>query len=312
MPSDNVSGQGGAALIMALLTMTLVAGVAAFVVKDYGAAVDSVSGRRDQAQARLLAKGAVDWARNVLAADAKTSSLDHYNETWATRVPATPVEEGEVGGELDDISGRFDLNGVARTRGSDPEQVRAYSRLLVELGIPQSQAAALTDSLVAWNSTSLAQVARAGAEKASETGIMTAGKAVGVSLVDIDELKQVDGYTIDLVSRIKPFVAALPAATPLNVNTAPAEVLAAVIPRLEIDQARILVAQRQVVPFKNVADFTSRLPTNVAAPDAARFAVGGRFFVASVRASFGQSTTRMQVLLDRRKTWPDIVWQKLL
>jgi general secretion pathway protein K len=296
---------------MVLLTMTLVAGVAAFVVKDYGVAVDSVSGRRDQAQARLLARGAVDWARNVLAADAKTSSWDHYNEVWATRVPATPIEEGEIGGELDDLSGRFDLNGVTRTRGSDPAQLAAITRLLTELGISPSEATALTGSLVAWSATGSSQAPQSAA-KTGNAGEMAAGKAAGVSLVDTDELKQVDGFGVDVVARIQPYVAAFPEMTPLNVNTASAEVLAAVVPGLGIDQARILVAQRQVVPFKNVSDFKSRLPSGVVVPDDARFSVAGRFFLASVRARFGQSTTRMQVLLDRRKTWPDIVWQKLL
>lgn len=308
--------QAGAALIMALLTMTLVAGVAAMVLKDYGMAVESVSGRRDQAQARLLARGAIDWARNVLAADAKTSSVDHYGELWATRVPATPVEEGEVGGELDDLSGRFDLNGVTRTRGTDPEQVAAFSRLLTELGVPPSQATFLTESLVAWSAASAVQTAQAGEAKVGDAGIMNAGKAVGVSvgvsLVDTDELKQVNGFSSDLVTRMRPHVEAFPAKVPLNVNTASAEVLAAVLPGLGIDQARIMVAQRQAVPYKNLADFTSRLPHGVAISDTARFSVAGRFFLVSVRARFGQSTTRLQALLDRHKTWPDIVWQKLL
>lgn len=304
--------QAGAALIMALLTMTLVAGVAAMVLKDYGMAVESVSGRRDQAQARLLARGAIDWARNVLAADAKTSSVDHYGELWATRVPATPVEEGEVGGELDDLSGRFDLNGVTRTRGADSEQVAALSRLLTEVGVPPSQAASLTESLVAWSAANAAQTVQTGEAKAGDAGIMGAGKALGASLVDLDELKQVSGYSADLVTLMRPHVEAFPAKTPLNVNTASAEVFAAVLPGLGIDQARIVVAQRQVIPFKDVEDFRSRLPHGVSTPDTARFSVKGRFFLASVRAKFGQSTTRMQALLDRQKVWPDIVWQKLL
>lgn len=304
--------QAGTALIMALLTMTLVAGVAAMVLKDYGMAVESVSGRRDQAQARLLARGAIDWARNVLAADARTSSVDHYGELWATRVPATPVEEGEVGGELDDLSGRFDLNGVTRTRGTDSEQVAAYSRILTEVGVPPSQAASLTESLVAWSAANAAQSVKAREAKVGDAGIMGAGKFLGATLVDLDELKQVTGYSADLVTLMRPHVAAFPAKAPLNVNTASAEVLAAVLPGLGIDQARIVVAQRQVIPFKDMADFRSRLPSGVSISDTARFSVAGRFFLASVRARFGQSTTRMQALLDRQKVWPDIVWQKLL
>ena len=92
--------QRGAAVILALLTVALVAGLAAASVGDLGVAMDQVTGRHDQAQARQLARGAVDWARNVLAEDARSSSVDHLGEAWATKVPPTPVEEGEVSGEL--------------------------------------------------------------------------------------------------------------------------------------------------------------------------------------------------------------------
>lgn len=302
--------QSGAAIILALLTLVLVAGIASFVVKDYGAAIASISGRHDQAQARLLARGAVDWARNVLAEDARTSAVDHYNEIWATRVPATPVEEGEVGGELDDLSGHFDLNGLARGGVTDQDQVAAYTRLLAELGIPANKSAALAASLIAWTHTGTSVAA--GGESGRDAGIMTATRPPGAPLVDVDELKQVEGYSVNLVNRLRPFVVALPAAAPLNVNTASAEVLVAAVPGLAIDHARILVAQRQSVPFRDLADFAARLPRSAATPGKVRLSVAGRYFLASVRARYGQSTTRMQVLLDRQKTWPDIIWQKLL
>jgi general secretion pathway protein K len=312
MPFGRPASHCGAALVLALLALTLVAGIASFVVKDYGAAVSSFSGRQDQAQTRLLARAAVDWARNVLAADAKTSVLDHYSEIWATRVPPTPVEEGEIGGELDDLSGRFDLNGLTRTGGTDSAQVTAYGRLLVELGVPAPQAATVVASLISWSNANAAGAVGVNGTTARDGGIIANARLAGASLVDADELKQVEGYNEELINRLRPFVVALPVAAPLNVNTASPEVLAAVVPDLGIDQARILVAQRQVLPFKDLADFAARLPRGVVMPDKVRFSVAGRYFLASVRARYGQATTRMQVLLDRQKTWPEIVWQKLL
>lgn len=303
--------QSGAAIVLALLTLVLVAGIASFVVKDFGATMASISGRHDQAQARLLARGAVDWARNVLAEDARTSAIDHYNEIWATRVPPTPVEEGEVGGELDDLSGHFDLNGLARGGVTDQDQVAAYTRLLAELGIPANSSAALVASLIEWvNAGGTIKVG--GGESERDVAMMTATKSPGAPLVDVDELKQISGYSADLVSRLRQFVVALPTAAPLNVNTASAEVLVAVVPGLGIDNARILVAQRQTLPFKDTADFAARLQRTGAVPGKVRLSVAGRYFLASVRARYGQSTTRMQALLDRQKIWPEIIWQKLL
>ena len=96
MNARNRFRQHGAAVILALLTVALVAGLAAASVGDLGVAMDQVTGRHDQAQARQLARGAVDWARNVLAEDARGSTVDHLGEAWAVQVPPTPVEEGDI------------------------------------------------------------------------------------------------------------------------------------------------------------------------------------------------------------------------
>lgn len=303
--------QRGAAIILAMLTLMLVAGIASFVIRNYGAAVASISGRHDQAQARLLARGAVDWGRNVLAEDARTAgTIDHYNEIWATRVPPTPVEEGEVGGELDELSGHFDINGLVRAGTVDQDQVAVFGRLLTELGISPNAASGLTTALVAWIKNG---AVAGGADSGAAGGIMAGTKSTGALLVDVDELKHAPGFTAELVNRLQPFVVALPMPAPLNVNTASAEVLAAVVPGLQIDQARLLVAQRQSVPFNDINnDFAARLPKGATMSGKVPLAVKGRYFLASVRARYGQAITRMQVLLDRQKGWSEIVWQKLL
>jgi general secretion pathway protein K len=299
--------QRGAALILAILTVALVATLAAAVTADYGAAVASVSGRHDQAQARLLARGAVDWARNVLAEDKLHGNpIDYAGEVWATHVPPTPVDEGEVSGDIEDLSGRFDLNRLASNGVADPDQVAAYEKLLTLLGVADARARDLAAALLGW----------LGAGDAGEADWYAAqmpprlpAKAL---LVDVDELALVRGYDAALIARLRPFLAALPQPAPLNVNTASAEVLAAMLPKLGLDSARMIAAQQQSAPFKDLADFRARLANRSISVSDAPFAVSSRYFLASGRARFGEATTSMQVLLDRRNTWPEIVWQKIL
>jgi general secretion pathway protein K len=97
--------------------------------------MDQVVGRHDQAQARQLARGAVDWARNVLAEDASRSNVDHLGEAWAVKVPPTPVEEGEVSGELQDLSGRINLNKLVQIDGPTLQERDQFLRLLKLLGV---------------------------------------------------------------------------------------------------------------------------------------------------------------------------------
>lgn len=309
--APRLARQAGAAVILALLTVALVAGLAAAAVGDLGVALDQVSGRHDQAQARQLARAAIDWARNVLAEDARTTQVDHLGEAWATRVPPTPVEEGEISGELQELSGRFNLNNLA-SDGADIVQVQSFLRLLTTVGVGDGDALDLTAALLDWLDADDSPRLPGGAESAWYGAQTPPRRAANGPLLAVNELLQVRGFTPELVARLTPFVAALPGGTQINVNTAPAEVLAAVVPDLSLDAARLLVVERSRAWFKDTADFKARLPSADLQPDLTRLSVTSRHFLATGRARYGVAMVRMEVLLDRSQNWSTIVWQKLL
>jgi len=307
MRCAEAGSQRGAAVILALLSVALAAGLAAAVLGDFGRSLDSVAGRQDQAQARLLARGAVDWARNVLADDFKRTNVDHAKEMWAVRVPPTPVGEGEVGGEIRDRSGLFNLNNLVPDGKADPIALAQFGRLLATLGVAPADAGRLAQAVVDWIGRSTT-----GEEK---NGIASsdAGDAPGAngSLLDAAELRLAAGFDEALVHRLAPFVTALPAPSRINVNTAPAEVLAAVVTDLELNDARILVAERERAWFRDLADFSARLPPGAQPPETG-LDVRSRHFAVIGRSGFGSAVVRMEVLLERRETWPTIVWQRIL
>jgi type II secretory pathway component PulK len=120
------------------------------------------------------------------------------------------------------------------------------------------------------------------------------------------------GYDANVLALLRPFVAALPEQAALNVNIASAEVLAATLPTT-LSTARIITAQQQNAPFTSSSDMQGRLFTyGIKDVDPKLFDVSTRYFLASGRAHFGEATTRMQVLLDRKTPYPVIIWQKIL
>ncbi|GAA5180227.1 type II secretion system minor pseudopilin GspK [Niveibacterium umoris] len=299
---------------MAMLTVALVAAIAASVVAAFGFAVESLSGRHDLAQARWLARGAVDWARNVLADDARTNgNVDHFGEAWAVKVPPTPVDEGEVSGEIEDLSGRFNLNNLAPNGVTDKDAVKEFALLLENVGLNATQAALLSVVLAQWIDNAVEDPS---AYPPGPDGSSTV-KPLNAPLVSVDELSNVPGFDATTIERLRPFVTALPASpsrTMINVNTASAEVLSATIARLSLSAARALVTGRNTAWFKDIADFESRSYLTV---DHQRFGCKSYYFLASGRAHFGGATTRMQVLLARgvnaaTGNWPEIIWQKIL
>lgn len=283
----------GAAIVLALLTTFILAGFASGMLAAYGGAVEVLAGRHDQAQARRLARSAVDWGRNVLADDAR-NGVDHRGEPWALKLPPTPVEDGEVGGELSDLSGRFDLNSLAPAGKPDRDAVAAFGRLLAAVGEDPSGVERITAAVIA---RLLPQ---------------EAGERRSGPFVHADELLGLAGVPTPLFERLAPHVAALPSPSRLNVNTASPEVLHAMIPGLPLDSARVLAAHRDRAWFRTLQEFSARLPQSAAVPSGERFGVSTRYFLATGRARYGMATTQMEVLLDRRQVWPDILWQRML
>jgi len=298
-----------------MLTVALVAMLAASVMSSFGFAVDSLSGRRDLAQARLLAHGAIDWARNILADDRRRDNqaepVDHQGEAWATKVPATPVDEGELSGEIEDLCARFNLNSLVNEHGeSERAGIENFVRLLEEFAVPTQQAQQLAANLAAWIDAS-AQDASSFRPSLSSS----APRPPNAPLTTAEELLDVPGFDAELFERLRPYVTALPTTvpSPINVNTASAEVLSAVMPKLGLQGARALVSQRTSKWFTSREDFKNHYKeqANGDPPDNA-WAVSSNFFLASGRAKYGTATTRMQVLLYRQNNWPEIIWQKIL
>lgn len=303
----------GAALISALLTVALATMLATQLISAQSEAIQNLSGRRDLAQARWLARGAAEWGRAILSHDARTSGIDHLGEPWAIKVPPIPIKsgqsqdivEGELSGEIEELNGRFNLNRLLAEDDPERLQVAVFARLLVHLGSPERDAERLALALADWVDADV--VTAGGASEASYYAVRLDNQA----LLGAGTLLKVPGFSAELLTRLQPFVTVLPKRAPLNLNTAPAEVLAAELPALGLALAQRAVTERERVPFRDLPDFNSRFPGVVVNPGCG---VGSSFFLATTRASFGDSVVVMKTLLYRGSgtVWPDIIWQQML
>ena len=294
--------QRGAAIVVAMLAVFLVAGIAASLLADLGRTIDGSSGLSDQAQARQLARDAVDWARNVLADDKKRTSVDHAGELWATPVPPIPVEDGEVSGEIVDWSGRFNLNNLAPRGKADYTAAGQFERLLGALGIEPGRAAAMSRALLA----RLVTVRES--PSASTASLQGMGYAERGPLLDLAELHAVPGFDAAIVERLRPVVVAVRAPSRINVNTASAEVLHAVTTGLDLATAGALVAERERAWFRNLGDLQGRLPAGASLSAASGVDVRSTHFLVTGRARYGRAMIKVEALLERVDTWPEIVW----
>ncbi|MDB5799895.1 MAG: ral secretion pathway protein GspK [Rhodocyclales bacterium] len=313
---------------MAILAMALVAMIASAIVAEHGAAIEQLTGRNDQAQARWLARGAIDYARNVLqynvirgnplitGTSGRAGNVDFPGDEWTTPVPPLPIDEGELSGEIEELSSRFNINKLVNGGVLDTTQQAIFLSLLDKLGIPANQASALCEAIVDWIDTD----DKPGPQGAETSWYGLHEQAIlppQAPLVSIDELLAVRGFTPDLLKRLRPHVTALPQNTAgINVNFATAEVLAAYIPGLTLPQAQALVIERTRSPFPTVAAFINRLPAAIRPTSSSNFDVQSYYFQATGRAHWGNATTHMQVLLysdpGQSLRRPDIVREAIL
>lgn len=306
MPCADALRQRGAAVILALITVMLAASIAAATLGSLGRSIDSRAGLQDQSQARMLARGAADWARNVLADDGMRTSVDHLGEPWAVKVPPTPVGEAEVAGEIQDWSGRFNVNNLAPAGKPDLAVAAQFVRLLEALDIEGARAESLTEAVLDWISGNSG--ATSGAPAAQATVGLQAPRG---PLADIGELRYLPGMDDALMLRLKQVAVALPSPSKVNVNMAPAEVLFALTSGLDINAARVLAAERERAWFRDLADFVARLPEGARVVASGTLDVRSRYFLVTGRARYGVAVVNMDVLLDRRETWPDVLWQRI-
>jgi general secretion pathway protein K len=127
----------------------------------------------------------------------------------------------------------------------------------------------------------------------------------------VAELGIVRGVDQRSLATVLPFLTALPLGTQVNVNTAPPEVLAAIIDNIASAAFASLIASRQNKPFSSIADFLSRLPDGATVAGSESLNVSSSYFYVNVEAQQGVTVARVRALVQRSATgqWPVVLWQ---
>ncbi|MFX1673745.1 type II secretion system minor pseudopilin GspK [Paraburkholderia sp. A2WS-5] len=213
---------------------------------------------------------------------AKTRLSDFLGQIGEAR-----AEQGAdtwLSGSIEDAQARFNLRNLVSTSAPGAlqlnlAQIQAFARLLQLLGIDgqlaknaavylrsglahsitrfQTGATAAGSTGTAANAQQVAGGTGGGANFTDNPGLSDADSNSAVApllMTSTDALLDVPGFTPDIVARLRPFVTVLPTTTPVNMNTASAEVIAAIVQGMSVSGAQAFVARRQTVFFHNLAD----------------------------------------------------------
>jgi len=305
-----IARERGVAIVLAISVVAMAAMVAASIMVSQSTWARQLELTAEHVQARAVLQAGADWARAVLADDRRLSNVDHLGEPWALRLPPMPVENGELLGQIEDQQGAFNVNNLISEGKVNAVQLEHFRRLLSILGLPTQLAYTLAD----WIDADGEPQPQGGAEDAYYLALIPPYLAANRPLIDVAELALVAGFDDTVRARLRPYIAALPGSTPVNVNTAPPEVLAAVIDGLDLGTAQAVVAQRDRAYFRDTGDFIKRLPREAVAA-AGDISVSSDYFLASLRVTIGGAQARGRALLSRAgggSGWPVVLWRKYL
>jgi general secretion pathway protein K len=309
--------QRGVAVITALLLTTLAVTIVASLFWQQQVQVRSIENQRLQLQKQWVLRGALDWARLILREDAKYSTVDYLGEPWAVELAETRLDqyvenervEGDIGdaalsGHIIDAQSRFNLTNLATNGTVDPAQVAAFQRLLSGQQLDPQLAQASADTLAAGQAKTAPPPGAVPAAAIPTPSPASATQTIGIT--QVDDLLAVPGFTPDAVAKLKNFVTVLPVATRVNINTASAEVLAAIIDTLSPSDAAALVVSRDRAYFRSGADLTQRLPGTVI--DASQVVFATNFFLVNGSVRINRAALDMLALIERNGANTKTLW----
>lgn len=247
--------QKGAAILLAMLTVVLVATMASAVLWQQWREIEVESAERLRAQSSWILTGALDWARLILREDAKQGGADHLGELWA--VPLAParlsaflafdnndastaqaVKDAFLSGQITDLQSRLNLfNLVQGGKIHEPTRM-VLSKLFARLGLPRDALVRLADNLLAAQQMQVADVATSKAPLLPQS---------------LDQLGWL-GLSQQAITLLQPYITLLPVPTPVNLNTAPVEVVYACIDGFDMADATRFVNARTNAPWKLFSD----------------------------------------------------------
>jgi general secretion pathway protein K len=236
-----------------MLIMTLVTTLAASMVWQQYRAIQVEAAERARTQAAWILTGALDWARLILREDGRTGGADHLGEPWALPLAEArlssflaadrdnnSVAENDsldafLSGSITDAQSHYNLRRLIVDGKVVEAELKVLARLCSAAGAPGDCAERLATALAkAW--------ARAG--------------TAGAGAIRPQRLSQLTwlGIDADIVKRLEPWVDILPGEAKVNVNTAPAEVIAACVEGMSLGNAQRLVLERQRTVVRNLND----------------------------------------------------------
>lgn len=307
--------QRGAALLLAMLTVALVATLASAALWQQWRQVEIEIAERGRSQTTWMMTGALDWARLILREDAMSAqgmSVDHLGEPWALPVQESKLStflsqdqqwrEGDaevfLSGQIIDAQSRMNVMNLIEDNKVSPKMLARFTALFERLNLPLDELQTLAIQLQTAMQANL------------ENSAKSSTSSLDVSLMPQQTAQLVWlGLSPRTLLTLQPHVTLLPETTPVNLNTASAEVLSASLPGLDLASARQAVEQRQRRHWASLDAARETLGSPGRQLDDKQHSIQSRFFEVNGRMRIDNVVQQERTLVRRDGNKVSMVWR---
>ena len=301
--------QGGAALLAAMLTVTLVATFAATALWQQWRSVEVEAAERTRIQSAWILIGALDWSRLILIEDSRAGGADHLAEPWAVPLEEARLstflaadrnvtqiddagggEEAFLSGQIIDLQSRLNLANLVSGDTVNEAALAQFERLFAQLGLPPAELTALVQAL---------RQAQAPGNESTDAPLMPQSPSQLAWL----------GLAPRTLALLAPHIPLLPERKPVNLNTAGAEVLMATLRGLDRAGADRIMAVRQMQPFRSVDDVKKLLGEQIEV-SGSEHGVASSYFEVHGRLRMGPTVVQERSLVRRMGLEATTVWRE--
>lgn len=289
----------GAALLSAMLTVTLVATFAAAALWQQYRSIEVEGAERGRVQVAWLLIGALDWSRLILRIDGRAGNTDHLAEPWAVPLQESRLStflaadknntggmtaeeslDAFLSGQVVDAQSRLNIYNLIDNGKVSAIDLAAFVKLFTLLDLPLKELANFTESY-----KSAADTSKIG----NNAPLMP------------QRLRQLTwlGLSPSTLQKLSPYISLLSERTTVNLNTASAEVIYAVVPGIDLAAAKLAVTSREQKHFTSLADAANAVPALAAKLNATQHSVNTHFFEVRGRLRLEQIVVEEQSLVRR-------------
>lgn len=303
-----------------MLTVALVATLASAALWQQWRQVEIEMAERGRSQTAWMMTGALDWTRLILREDAisaQGAGVDHLGEPWALPVQESKLStflsqdqqwrEGDaevfLSGQITDAQSRMNVMNLIEDNQVSAAALARFAALFERLNLPLGELQNMARQLQSARQTALA------------TAPDNATSATGQTSADVALMPQQTAQLVWLglspgtLAALRAHITVLPEATPVNLNTASAEVLSAIVPGLSLVSARQAIEQRQRAHWESLNAAQQALGPAGRLLDEKQHSVQSRYFEVLGRMRIDNVVQQETALVRREGNQVRMLWR---